>query len=377
MFTVPGGKIRSKIIASMSKIVGGVTTRVLFDDGGTLAEAITLTWNKVIGALTIGGFNTSNKQLNVGSIGIQAFALNNCFLAENAHFNGTSWVYESTGASGLFYFFGPEGQFRFTGSGTGGASLPNTNSQLKVNADGTVALGGQNISSTPGTYTGATIKANPNGTVNFPGYTTAGLLANDTNGLMATAPITVPSLGTWHFGGADVASPQAQTIAAAGVSAGHANTAAPTFTLAGSLSNGSGGGGDFILQTTQSSAGSGVQNTPATALTLKGGTQAVVTAAARGDSGYGYAAPTTGGTVTLGAGVYNQIIDPAGTLATLTINMTPSPFDGQMVAIKVSQVVTALTVSGNGNSIAGNPTSAAVGSSFTGIYRAANTTWYF
>lgn len=95
------------------------------------------------------------------------------------------------------------------------------------------------------------------------------------------------------------------------------------------------------------------------------------------DTGYAYATPATGGTVTLGNTTHHTLIDPAGTLATLTINMPASPIDGQIVDVRISQVVTALTVSGNGNSVKGNPTSAAVGSTFTAIYKISNTTWYF
>lgn len=95
------------------------------------------------------------------------------------------------------------------------------------------------------------------------------------------------------------------------------------------------------------------------------------------DAGYGYFTPVTAGTVTLSNTVSHNIIDPAGTLAALTINMPPTPIDGQVVDIRISQVITALTVSGNGNSVKGNPTTAAVGSSFSGIYKISNTTWYF
>lgn len=75
-----------------------------------------------------------------------------------------------------------------------------------------------------------------------------------------------------QFGNIDAASPVAQRIQAQSVVAGNTNTAGATFTIAGSKSNGN-GGGDVVLQTTLSNAASGTQNTLATALTLKGGTQ--------------------------------------------------------------------------------------------------------
>ena len=87
--------------------------------------------------------------------------------------------------------------------------------------------------------------------------------------------ITAPSSGVTQLGTVDAASPAAQTLQAQSVVAGNANTAGATFTIAGSKSNGS-GGGDVVFQTTLSNAASGTQNTLATALTLKGGTQAAV-----------------------------------------------------------------------------------------------------
>lgn len=81
---------------------------------------------------------------------------------------------------------------------------------------------------------------------------------------------------TLHLGAADAASPVAQTFGVQGVVAGNGNTAGATWTIQGSLSNGS-GGGDVNFNTTLSNAASGVQNTGALALRLKGGTQLVYT----------------------------------------------------------------------------------------------------
>lgn len=96
----------------------------------------------------------------------------------------------------------------------------------------------------------------------------------------------------------------------------------------------------------------------------------------RNDTGYGYFQPTTGQTVTLSNTAYNSIIDPAGTLANLTVNLPSTPTDGMMVTFRFSQIITALVVSGNGHSILGNPTTAALGATLTAIYKVSNTTWY-
>lgn len=225
------------------------------------------------------------------------------------------------------------------------------------------------------------------GISNTGGFTYNAFIAYTSNLLLASGSIFQWNSDTFlsrnsaaaslQFGAANAAVPVAQTLSFQSVASGTSNTAGQNATIIGSLSTGSGVSGDYIIKTGGTGAAATVQNSAVTGLTIKGATQAVLTTSARGDTGYGYVQPTTGGTVTLGAKVYHQIIDPTGALLTLTVQMTPSPFDGQMVDIRFSQAITTLTVSGNGNSVAGNPTSAALGSQFTGIYRAANTTWYF
>lgn len=172
--------------------------------------------------------------------------------------------------------------------------------------------------------------------------------------------------------------PVAQTLSVQNTLAGGtSNVAGAAFTIAGSQGKGTGVGGSLIFQTAAAGTTGTVVNPLVTALTLTGA-GAVITALAVADSGYNYQVPSTGFTITMANGNYHLIVDPAGTLATGTITMCAAPVDGQVVDIKISQIITALTVAGNsGQSVKGNPTSAAVGSSFTGIYRATNTTWYF
>ena len=86
--------------------------------------------------------------------------------------------------------------------------------------------------------------------------------------------------------------------------------------------------------------------------------------------------PTTGTTITLVTINRRTLLNPSGTLLTLTINMPPSPVDGQLQKVTTTQAVTTLTVSGNGNSIIGAPTSLIVGQSFEMIYNIGDTTWY-
>jgi hypothetical protein len=87
-----------------------------------------------------------------------------------------------------------------------------------------------------------------------------------------------------------------------------------------------------------------------------------------------FSTPTTGFSMTLGNRDTKVILAPAGTLATGTITMCASPRDRQVVEIRSSQQITALTIVG---SVASPPTTIAAGGFISAIYRAANSTWYF
>lgn len=85
--------------------------------------------------------------------------------------------------------------------------------------------------------------------------------------------------------------------------------------------------------------------------------------------------PTTGGTITLTRekNVY-AIINPAGTLATLTINLPSSPQDADIVTISTSQVLTALTI-GNGT-IVGTLTTLGLGGFASFMYISNYSIWF-
>lgn len=73
-----------------------------------------------------------------------------------------------------------------------------------------------------------------------------------------------------------------------------------------------------------------------------------------------YVSPSTGGTVNMLSGRQVTLtIDPAGTLATLTVNLPSNPQDGDEAIICTSQILTALTVT-NGT-IVGTLTTLALG----------------
>lgn len=87
-----------------------------------------------------------------------------------------------------------------------------------------------------------------------------------------------------------------------------------------------------------------------------------------------YTAPTTGSTVIVNAnGHVKLLLNPAGTLATLTVTLPGSPSDGDMIQMGCSQIVTSLTM--NGGTIIGGLTTLAVGGAGTWIYSATGSNW--
>jgi hypothetical protein len=90
------------------------------------------------------------------------------------------------------------------------------------------------------------------------------------------------------------------------------------------------------------------------------------------------AAPTTGATVLVTAATVDivQVIDPAGTIATLTITLPTADHDGQKVNIASTQIVTALTLNSAAGTIVGAATSLAVGSFATYVWLSSQTKWY-
>lgn len=88
-----------------------------------------------------------------------------------------------------------------------------------------------------------------------------------------------------------------------------------------------------------------------------------------------YTQPTVGQTVTVNnTGTINLLIDPAGTLATLTVTMPATPTDGDTVSIGTSQIITALTM--NGGTLVGPLTTMALGGFATYIFGGTAAKWF-
>lgn len=95
------------------------------------------------------------------------------------------------------------------------------------------------------------------------------------------------------------------------------------------------------------------------------------------DTSYTYNQPATGATITTATGEQRTIIDPAGTIAALTLTTPPSPVNGQIWGFASTQIVTTLTITGTaGATVNAPPASMAVDSNYRMIYRATGTTWH-
>lgn len=92
-----------------------------------------------------------------------------------------------------------------------------------------------------------------------------------------------------------------------------------------------------------------------------------------------YAAPSaTGFTVEIdnADGMIWLILTPVAGYAAGTIKMPDAPEDQQTVNVNCTQVVTTLTLNGNGNTVTGGPTTLAANAYFTLRFDETMSTWY-
>lgn len=85
--------------------------------------------------------------------------------------------------------------------------------------------------------------------------------------------------------------------------------------------------------------------------------------------------PTTGGTVVAAGGLVNYVLlEPAGTLATLTLTLPSSPVNGQRCVVSTTQIITALTV--GGGTIIGTLTTLVLGGFAEFLYSSDSSKWF-
>lgn len=96
------------------------------------------------------------------------------------------------------------------------------------------------------------------------------------------------------------------------------------------------------------------------------------------DNLYDYQSPLTGFSYTPDVFTGNLILDSSSTLASGTVVMPATPYDGHQISVRTTQIISSMTFSPNaGQVVLGAPTALAVGQQVTAIYRSTNATWYF
>lgn len=90
-----------------------------------------------------------------------------------------------------------------------------------------------------------------------------------------------------------------------------------------------------------------------------------------------YEAPLTGATLTAGVGCEAMIVDQAGTIAALTLNLPASPKNGQTFEVSFDEVVTALTMAAPASATIKDPLTAATAGGFAKWrYNKGDNSWY-
>jgi len=92
---------------------------------------------------------------------------------------------------------------------------------------------------------------------------------------------------------------------------------------------------------------------------------------------YNHQTPNTGFEIEIDDEVGTLVLEPGSTLATGTIIMPATPYDGQIQRICTTATITSLSVEGNvGQTMRNAPSTLTAGSGCGFIYRSTNTTWY-
>ncbi len=346
-------------------VPAGVNTQVQFNNNGAFGASAAFTY-------TIG-----SQTLQVGSAGVATISAPSLTIntSSTSVANFTATLASATAANsagGLFSFTSGDG----LGSGQGGSITFATGNGGQVT--GTGSAGDFIINTGFGGVTGGS-----GGNITFSlGGANAGNSAGGTLSVLCGA-----STGSGNGGGFSVTSGSAVDTGSGGsisiIGGGGGGTSGTGGTLllsAGDASAGNSNGGSAVISS-GAKAGSGSNGT--LSLKIANVTKALLDGngnfshiAAICDTSVSYQVPTTGFTITIANNITSLNIDPAGTLATGTINLPATPVDGQIIEVATTQTVTALTIAAAGKTLNNAPTTLVAGSGFSYRYRLSSTTWY-
>lgn len=89
-----------------------------------------------------------------------------------------------------------------------------------------------------------------------------------------------------------------------------------------------------------------------------------------------YDVPTNGGTTIVSPIASVVVINPAGTLLSLTVTLPALAADNKRIRISSSQILTSVTLGAGAATIVGSITALVLGGFCEYIFKLSNTTWY-
>lgn len=322
--------------------------------GGVLAlQPANGTYGGVLtnGAQTIAGSKTFNDELIIsgntantptglfGAMNVQSFANTNGFIANNSYYDNSSsgYKYLNNGEACQFHFVSGDIRFENAVSGSAGA-IATMGENMRVTAGGEVWTNG---ALSVGSLASPTWKLDVNGPIRTKG--TAGFISNDRSTNLESVMFYSLNPGEADIydwvNGVDrfkfKSTGQFQMINYGSGSF----TGTPTYKLSVDASG-------YAIETP--------------VVDLIKYQHSIFT-------------PSTGGTVNLVNGQYN-IINPSGTIATLTVNLPSSPSNNDVVYIKYTQAVTTVTYA-NGTVVDGI-TAPSIGQLVVLTYDSGTSSWY-
>jgi hypothetical protein len=322
---------------------GGANTQIQYNNAGAFAGSALFTWND--GAAT----------LSVGSSAVPPF-----ITTPSTAGAGTTLTLQAGAATGA----GNAGGMTDI---QGGVPADGNGGHVRINARPGVGTnrGGGDLYLNSGANTGTGVAGSVIITVGGIATGTQGAF-NVRTGTGAVDRLFINGNGSWGLGAAATVGTSGQVLTSQG--------AAPP--IWSTPAGGAPGGSNTQVQYNASGAFAG-----SAGLTYDAGTS---TLQIQGNSNVwgteiwpngSQATPTTGQTLNMAANKRYLYLVPAGTLATLTVNLPASPVDGQVAGILTTQTITAITIGAQGGgsvttSVTSLPANTAVHfMAFSGVWR--------
>jgi hypothetical protein len=345
-------------------LVTRTAAQVLSDIGAASSSSLSgylpLTGGTLTGQLLF-GVNTTNSMLKVGSLEFQPYSAGNNLILDNSYFNGANYKYRANGFASLMQFGDGGGNYVWYTAPSGTA--------------------GNNVTFTP------VLTLSNAGAATFSGSVTGGagkFLSGSSTGFIIgqVGGVGTTNQGQLNFGDANTSYNIQSGADYVGMNFNVNGSTKFTISNAGAatISNLAGTGSRMVVA---SSTGL-LSATTAAPVGVPAGSDGQLVSYYDGgvpiaigrlnmNNATGYVTPTTGTSINL---LKNglTIINPAGTLAALTLTLPSSPAEGDAVRYTITQSVSSLSYSGG--TVVAAPTIITGRTEINHVYRGATASWY-